>query len=32
MTSQVHAQQYKQTTNITTMVMELFAPPVVLIL
>jgi hypothetical protein len=31
-TSQVHSQQQKQTTNITTMVMELLAPPVVWIL
>jgi hypothetical protein len=26
-TSQVHPQQHKQTTNITTMMMELLAPP-----
>jgi hypothetical protein len=28
-TSQVHPQQHKQTKNITTMVMEPFAPPAV---
>jgi hypothetical protein len=32
MTSQVYPQQHKQTTNITTMVMEPPAPPVVWIL
>jgi hypothetical protein len=31
-TSQVHPQQHRQTTNITTMVMELLAPPAAWIL
>jgi hypothetical protein len=31
-TSRVHSQQHKQTTNITTMVMEPLAPPAVWIL